>query len=443
MIPRYIRAEMGEVWSEENRFKLMRRIEVLALEARADLGHVPRSAFEAYARLLDHPIGIDRIRELEETTRHETLAFLTYLSECAGAEHSSHLHLGMTSSDVLDTCLNLQLVQAAEIIIEDLKGLMNCLRKRAVEFKTQMCIGRSHGVHGEPTTFGLKLALAYAEFERALRRVETARLEVATGAVSGPMGTFATVPPEVEAHVCNGLDLRPEPVSTQVIPRDRHAQYFATLAIVASSVERLAVEIRNLQRSEILEVEEPFRERQKGSSAMPHKRNPILSENITGLARIVRAAVVPALENVALWHERDMSHSSVERVIGPDATIALDFALDRLTSVIDGLQVRPQNMARNRNLLKGLYNSHRVLDALVRKGLERDFAYNVVQRAAKYALDGDNDFRSILADEPLVANQLTDSELDSLFDDSFFAKHVDEVFERVFGDEPKSDPQFS
>ena len=443
MIPRYIRAEMGEVWSEENRFKLMLKVEVLALEARAKLGHVPYSAFEAYARLLDHPIVIDRIREIEKKTQHETLAFLTYLSECAGEEHSRHLHLGMTSSDVLDTCLNLQLVQAAEIIIKDLKGLMMCLRMRALEYKNQLCIGRSHGVHGEPTTFGLKLALAYAEFERALRRVETARQEVSTGAISGPMGTFATVPPDVEAHVCNGLDLRPEPISTQVIPRDRHAQYFASLAIVASSVERLAVEIRNLQRSEILEVEEPFRERQRGSSAMPHKRNPILSENITGLARIVRTAVVPALENVALWHERDMSHSSVERVIGPDATMALDFALNRLTSIIEGLQVWPQNMARNLEVLRGLHNSHRVLDALVRKGLERDFAYNIVQRAAMCALDSDKDFRSILADEPLVANQLSDSELASLFDDGFFATHVDDVFERVFGNEPKSDSLFS
>ena len=433
MIPRYVRPEMEAVWADETRFEILLEIEVLAMEARAELGHIPRSSAEAFARLLKGPIDIGRIREIEEETRHETLAFLTYLSESAGEEHSPHLHLGMTSNDALDTCFSVQLVRAADILLADLEELLGQLRRRALEFRHLPCMGRSHGIHAEPTTFGLKLAQGYCEFERAFERIKQAKHEISTGAVSGPVGTFATVPPEVEAHVCRGLGLRVEPVSTQVIPRDRHAQFFAALGITASSVERLATEIRNLQRSEIQEVEEPFRRSQKGSSAMPHKRNPILSENLTGLARIVRAAVIPALENVALWHERDMSHSSVERVIGPDATSALDFALRRLAGIIRHMEVKPDNMERNLKLMRGVHNSHRVLDAMVRKGLARERAYSIVQRGATRSLSERAEFLGILQQDPEVGEWLNGDELSELFDDSFFIRNVDRVFERVFG----------
>ena len=433
MIPRYVRPEMEAVWAEETRYRILLEVEVLAMEGRAELGHIPRSSVEAIARLLRKPIDIGRIREIEQETRHETLAFLTYLSEAAGEEHSLHLHLGMTSSDALDTCLSVQLVRSADILLADLRELLAQLRRRALEFKHVLCIGRSHGIHAEPTTFGLKLAQAHCEFERAFQRIERAKHEISTGAVSGPVGTFATVPPEVEAHVCRGLGLRVEPVSTQVIPRDRHAQFFAALGIAASSVERLATEFRNLQRSEIQEVEEPFRRSQKGSSAMPHKRNPILSENLTGLARIVRAAVLPALENVVLWHERDMSHSSVERVIGPDATSALDFALWRLAGIVRDLKVKPENMERNLKLMRGVHNSHRVLDALVQKGLQRGLAYSIVQRDATRSITERADFLRILLQDPEVGEWLTGDELSGVFDDSFFIRNVDEVFDRVFG----------
>ena len=438
MIPRYTREPMKEIWSDEFRFRLLIKIEFLCMEARAGLGEIPRESLRSIAELADAEPDLERIRELEQTTRHETLAFLTWLSECMGGQDARYLHLGMTSSDALDTCFSIQLVKATDLILAGLRELLDQLQRRAFEFKHQLCIGRSHGVHGEPTTFGLKLAQAHAEFQRVERRIESARNEIAVGAISGPMGTFATVPPQVEAHVCERLGLQPETASTQVIPRDRHAQYFATLGAAASSVERLAVELRNLQRSEILEVEEPFRKDQKGSSAMPHKRNPILSENVTGLARLVRSTVVPALENVALWHERDMSHSSVERVIAPDATAALDFAIWRMSGVVRGMSVRPANMKRNLGLMKGIHNSHRVLDALVRKGMERNSAYALVQKYAMMSLDEQRDYLELLASDGTVSSHLPGDELATLFDNGFFTRHVDELFERVFGEAGKN-----
>ncbi len=432
MIPRYTRPEMEAVWSDDSRFRIMLEIESYAMEARADLGHIPRAAAAAVAHLRGMPIDLSRIKEIEEVTRHETLAFLTYVSEAVGEEHARHLHLGMTSSDVLDTCLSVQLVRSADILLTDLQGLLDQLRRRAFEFKHLLCMGRSHGVHAEPTTFGLKLAQAYCEFARASHRIALARSEVSTGAISGPVGTFATVPPTVEAHVCKKLGLNVEPVSSQVIPRDRHAFFFAALGVVASSIERMAVEFRSLQRSEILEIEEPFRSGQKGSSAMPHKRNPILSENLTGLARIVRASVIPALENVVLWHERDMSHSSVERIIGPDATTALDFAIARLTEIIRHMDVHPDNMASNLRLMRGIHNSHRVLDALVREGLDRDSAYAITQDCAKRSLGKMEAYHQVLAKNPQVTAYLSEKDLAALFDDKFFSNHVDDVFDRIF-----------
>ena len=424
---------MEAVWSEESRFSILLEIEALAMEARAELGQIPKASANAVLRLRGQPIDLARIREIEEETRHETLAFLIYVAERAGKEHSPHIHLGMTSSDALDTCFSVQLLRSTDILLTDLRELLSQLRRRAFEFKHLPCMGRSHGIHAEPTTFGLKLAQAHCEFERAFKRIEQAKSEISTGAVSGPVGTFATVPPEVEAHVCKKLGLAAEPMSTQVIPRDRHAHFFAVLGVVASSVERLATEFRHLQRSEVLEIEEPFREHQKGSSAMPHKRNPILAENLTGLARLVRAAVMPSFENVVLWHERDMSHSSVERVIGPDATSALDFALWRLAGIVGEMKVRPDNMKRNLNLMRGVHNSHRALDALVRKGLERNRAYSIIQRSAARSLDEGKDFHWVLTQDPDVGDWLTGEELMELFDDRFFVRHVGTVFERVFG----------
>ncbi len=434
MIDRYARPEMAAIWSDESRFRTLLDIEICAAEAMAELGAIPNSAATAIRRLQDETPDIGRIREIEAVTRHETLAFLEYLAELSGDDRVRHLHRGMTSSDVLDTCFNLQLSRSAGLILDSLDQLLRELRRRAFECRDMLCIGRSHGVHAEPTTLGLKLAQHHAEFSRGKRRIECARDEVATGAISGPVGTFATVEPEVEAIVCRRLGLRPEPASTQIVPRDRHAQFFCSMAVVASSAERLAVEIRNLQRTEILEVEENFAAGQKGSSAMPHKRNPILSENVTGLARIVRAAAMPALENVVLWHERDMSHSSVERIIAPDATTAFDFLISRLAEIVGNMTVHPDNMARNLALLKGVHNSHRVLDALVTSGLDRSEAYSIVQGRAMQAIDRRQDYRLVLAEDPVVTGQLSAAELDALFDDRFYTRHVETIFRRVFGE---------
>ncbi len=434
MIDRYARPELAAIWSEENRFRILLEIEACAAEAMAEQGTIPHSAARAIGRLRDASLDVGRIREIEKVTRHETLAFLEYLAELAGDDQIRHLHRGMTSSDALDTCLNLQLTRAAGVILASMDRLLLALRRRAFECRDMLCIGRSHGVHAEPTTLGIKLAQHHAEFSRGRRRIERARDEVATAAISGPVGTFATIEPGVEAAVCRRLGLRPEPASTQIVPRDRHAQFFCSLAVVASSAERLAVEIRNLQRTEILEVEERFATGQKGSSAMPHKRNPILSENVTGLARIVRAAAIPALENVVLWHERDMTHSSVERIIGPDATTALDFLVWRLAQIVGNMNVYPDNMARNLALLKGVHNSHRVLDALVASGLDRSEAYAIVQDLAMQAIDRQQDYRQALAGDPAVTDRLSAAELEALFDDSFYARHVGTIFERVFGE---------
>jgi len=432
MIPRYSRPEMAAIWSPETRFRIWFDIEAQALDAMAEIGAAPKSAAAAvHAKGDKATFDIDRIDEIERETRHDVIAFLTHVAEIVGPD-ARYLHLGLTSSDVLDTCLNLQLKRAADLLIADVDALLAALRRRAYEHKNTLTIGRSHGIHAEPTTFGIKLAYAYAEFARARRRLVAAREEVSTAAISGAVGTFANVDPRVEEHVANALGLRPEPISTQVIPRDRHAMYFATLGVVASSVERLAVEIRHLQRSEVGEVEEYFSPGQKGSSAMPHKRNPVLSENITGLGRLVRSTALPAMEDVALWHERDISHSSVERIIAPDATIALDFALARLAGIIDKLVVYPDKMKANLDRLGGVINSQRVLLALVDKGMSREAAYTAVQRNAMQAWEGKGDFRSLLKADPDVAARLTPAEIDTFFDVAYHLKNVDVIFHRVF-----------
>ncbi len=431
MIPRYSRPEMARIWEPENKFRIWFEIEAHACDAQAELGVIPKEAAKAVWER--GRFEIERIEEIERETKHDVIAFLTNLAEHIG-EEARFLHQGMTSSDVLDTCLAVQLSQAADLLLQDLDDLLTVLKRRAFEHKNTVCIGRSHGIHAEPTTFGLKLAGHYAEFARARKRLEIARAEVATCAISGAVGTFANVDPRVEAHVAKELGLVPEPVSTQVIPRDRHAMYFATLAVIASAVERLAVEIRHLQRTEVREAEEYFAPGQKGSSAMPHKRNPVLSENLTGLARLVRAAVIPALENVALWHERDISHSSVERVIAPDATIALDFALVRLTGLMDKLVVYPEAMRANLDRLKGLVHSQRVLLALTQSGMSREAAYRVVQRNAMAVWNGEGSLFDLLRrDEEVVAHIPVDK-LAALFDLDYHVKHVDTIFKRVFGD---------
>ncbi|ODA68873.1 Adenylosuccinate lyase [Methyloligella halotolerans] len=430
MIPRYSRPEMTRIWEPENRFRIWLEIETAAAEAMADLGLIPKEAAEAVRAKGD--FDIERIDEIEAEVKHDVIAFLTSVSEHVGPE-ARFLHQGMTSSDVLDTCLNLQLVQAADILLADLDKLLEALKKRAYEHKNTVTVGRSHGIHAEPTTFGLKLAFAYAEFDRNKQRLEAAREEVATCAISGAVGTFAHPDPRIEVAVAKHLGLKPEPISTQVIPRDRHAAFFATLAVIAGSVERVATEIRHLQRTEVLEAEERFGSGQKGSSAMPHKRNPVLSENLTGLARLVRGYAMPALENVALWHERDISHSSVERVIGPDATIALDFALHRLTGVIDGLVVYPERMQSNMDKLGGLIHSQRVLLALTNAGVSREDAYRLVQRNAMKVWEGDADFLTELLEDPDVTGALTEEQIRAQFDLGYHTKHVDTIFERVFG----------
>ena len=433
MIPRYTRPEMAAIWDPQTRYRIWFEIEAHAADALADLGVIPKAAAKKiWDKGKDATFDVARIDAIEREVKHDVIAFLTHLAEIVGPE-ARFVHQGMTSSDVLDTCFNVQLVRAADLLIADVDKLLAALRRRAFEYKRTPTIGRSHGIHAEPTTFGVKLAYAYAEFYRAKERLICARTEVATCAISGAVGTFAQIDPRVEAHVAEAMGLAVEPVSTQIIPRDRHAMYFATLGVVASSVERLATEFRHLQRTEVLEAEEFFSEGQKGSSAMPHKRNPVLSENVTGLARIVRAYVTPALENVVLWHERDISHSSVERMIGPDATGTLDFALTRLASIVDKLVVYPANMQKNLDLLGGLVHSQRVMIALTQKGVAREDAYAIVQRNAMKVWQGEGDFLSLLTADKDVRKHLSEAELKANFDLDHHLSHVDTIFERVFG----------
>ncbi|WP_372015450.1 adenylosuccinate lyase [Tistrella mobilis] len=430
MIPRYSRPEMVRIWEPENKFRIWFEIEAHACDAQAELGVIPKEAAKAVWER--GAFDIPRIDEIEREVKHDVIAFLTSLAEHVG-EEARFVHQGMTSSDVLDTCLAVQLKQAADLLIEDVDKVLAALERRAFEYKDTPTIGRSHGIHAEPVTFGLKLAGYHAEFQRARARLVAARDEIATCAISGAVGTFANIDPRVEEHVAEKLGLKPEPVSTQVIPRDRHAMFFAVLGVVASSVERLAVEIRHLQRSEVYEAEEYFSPGQKGSSAMPHKRNPVLTENLTGLARVVRGYVTPAMENVALWHERDISHSSVERMIGPDATIVLDFALNRLAGVVDKLVVYPERMMANLDALGGLVHSQRVLLALTQKGVSREDAYRLVQRNAMPVWRGEGQFIDLLKADPEVTARLSDAEIEGLFDLGYHMAQVDTIFQRVFG----------
>ncbi|PQM27064.1 adenylosuccinate lyase [Sphingopyxis lindanitolerans] len=436
MVPRYARPEMTAIWSPENRFRIWFEIEAHATDALAELGTVPSSAAKAlWDWWATSPvIDVAAIDAIEAVTKHDVIAFLTWVAENVGDE-ARFMHQGMTSSDVLDTCLAVQLSQAADILLADLDALLAAIKRRALEHKHTPTIGRSHGIHAEPVTFGLKLAEAYAEFSRCKLRLQAARAEIATCAISGAVGTFANIDPRVEAHVAAKLGLAIEPVSTQVIPRDRHAMFFAVLGVVASSIERLSVEVRHLQRTEVLEAEEYFSPGQKGSSAMPHKRNPVLTENLTGLARMVRSAVTPALENVALWHERDISHSSVERFIGPDATITLDFALARLTGVVDKLLVYPERMQKNLDRMGGLVHSQRVLLALTQAGASREDSYALVQRNAMkvWESDGQLSLLDLLKGDADIMAKLSLDELTALFDLGYHMKHVDTIFDRVFG----------
>src|SRR5690554_4695180 len=443
MIPRYSRPEMVSIWSAETRFAIWFEIEAHATTKLAELGVVPRESAQNIWDVMnarkaekgDYGFDVARIDEIERTTKHDVIAFLTHLSEIVGPD-ARFVHQGMTSSDILDTTLSVQMARAADLLIADVDALLAALKRRAYEHKDTITIGRSHGIHAEPTTFGVKLAQAHAEFTRNRARLVAARDEIATAAISGAIGSFANIDPSVETYVAEKLGLAIEPVSTQVIPRDRHAMFFATLGVIASSIERLAIEIRHLQRTEVLEAEEYFSPVQKGSSAMPHKRNPVLTENLTGLARLVRGMVTPALENVALWHERDISHSSVERMIGPDATVTLDFALARLTGVIDKLVVYPENMRKSLDLLGGLHNSQRMLLALTQAGYSREDSYAAVQRNAMkvWAMQGDRagQFAANLKNDPEVT--LSDAQIDAMFDDAYHLKHVDTIFVRVFGE---------
>ena len=421
---------MVAIWEPESRFRIWFEIEAHAADAQAKIGVIPKEAAKEVWK--KGAFEVERIDEIEAVTKHDVIAFLTNLAEHVGPS-ARFVHQGMTSSDVLDTCLNVQLVRATDILLADMDGLLAALKRRAIEHKFTLTVGRSHGIHAEPTTFGLKLAQAYAEFARGKQRLEAARAEIATCAISGAVGTFANIDPRVEAHVAKKMGLVPEPISTQVIPRDRHAMYFATLGVIASSIERLATEIRHLQRTEVLEAEEFFSKGQKGSSAMPHKRNPVLTENLTGLARLVRMAVTPAMENVALWHERDISHSSVERVIAPDTTVALDFALARMTGVIDKLVVYPANMKKNLDKLGGLIHSQRVLLALTQAGVSREDAYALVQRNAMKVWEKGADFLTELSADKDVTRALPKKQLKALFDLGYHTKHVDTIFKRVFG----------
>src|ERR1700712_189255 len=434
MIPRYTRPEMAAIWEPQTRFKIWFEIEAHAADAQAELGVIPKEAAKTvWAKARNVTFDIARIDEIERETKHDVLAFTTHLAEIVGPE-ARFVHQGMTSSDVLDTCFNVQLTRAADLLLADIDKVLAALKKRAFEHKMTPAIGRSHGIHAEPVTFGLKLAYAYAEFSRARERLVTARKEVATCAISGAVGSFAQIDPHVEEHVAKAMGLVPEPISTQIIPRDRHAMYFATLGVIASSMERLATEIRHLQRTEVLEAEEFFSEGQKGSSAMPHKRNPVLTENITGLARMVRAYVIPAMENVALWHERDISHSSVERMFGPDATVTLDFALNRMAGVIEKLLIYPANMQKNLDRLGGLVHSQRLLIALTQKGASREDAYRLVQRNAMPVWRGEGDFQTLLKADKDVTAYLSDAEIEANFDLGHHFKHVDTIFKRVFGE---------
>ena len=434
MIPRYSRPEMVAIWSPETKFRIWFEIEAHACDAMAELGVIPKSAAKTiWEKGGAAKFDVEKIDAIEREVKHDVIAFLTHLAEFIG-EDARFVHQGMTSSDVLDTTLAIQMSRAADLLLKDMDDLLAAIKRRAFEHKMTPTIGRSHGIHAEPVTFGLKLATAYAEFSRCRERLVAARKDIATCAISGAVGTFANIDPRVEEHVAAKLGLAVEPVSTQVIPRDRHAMFFATLGVIASSIERLATEIRHLQRSEVLEAEEYFSPGQKGSSAMPHKRNPVLTENLTGLARIVRAAVTPALENVALWHERDISHSSVERMFGPDATVTLDFALARLTNVIDKLVVYPENMQKNLDRLGGLVHSQRVMLALTQKGVSREDSYRLVQRNAMPVWRGEGEFKSLLNADAEVMAKLTSPEINELFDLGYHFKHVDTIFKRVFGE---------
>jgi len=433
MIPRYSRPDMVAIWSPESKFRIWFEIEAHACDALAEIGVIPKEAAKTiWDKGGTTQFDVARIDEIERSTKHDVIAFLTHLAEIVGPD-ARFVHQGMTSSDVLDTCFNVQLVRATDLLLDDMAALLDALKRRAFEHRDTVTIGRSHGIHAEPTTFGVKLAQAYAEFERGKRRLQAAREEIATCAISGAVGTFANIDPRVEAHVAEAMGLAAEPVSTQIIPRDRHAMYFATLAVIASSVERLATEIRHLQRTEVLEAEEYFAPGQKGSSAMPHKRNPVLTENLTGLARMVRSYAAPAMENVALWHERDISHSSVERMIGPDATVTLDFALARLTGVVDKLLVYPQNMMANLDRFRGLVHSQRVLLALTQAGVSREDAYRLVQRNAMKVWEEGKDFLTELLADTDVRAALSEEEIREKFDLGYHTRHVDTIFERVFG----------
>ncbi len=434
MIPRYSRPEMVAIWSPETKFRIWFEIEAHACDAMADLGVIPRENARAVWKAKDVQFDVARIDEIEAVTKHDVIAFLTHLAEIIGNDAARFVHQGMTSSDVLDTTLNVQLVRAADLLLAGMDRVLAALKARAFEHKDTVRIGRSHGIHAEPTTMGLTFARFYAEMARGRARLEVARAEVATGAISGAVGTFANIDPRVEEHVCAQLGLVPEPISTQVIPRDRHAMFFATLGVIASSIENIAIEIRHMQRTEVLEAEEFFSAGQKGSSAMPHKRNPVLTENLTGLARLVRMAVVPAMENVALWHERDISHSSVERMIGPDATVTLDFALHRLAGVIEKLVVYPDNMLANMNKFRGLVMSQRVLLALTQAGVTREDAYRLVQRNAMKVWEEGKDFKTELLTDAEVTAALSPAEIEEKFDLGYHTKHVDTIFARVFGE---------
>ncbi len=433
MVPRYSRPQMVQIWSPETKFRIWFEIEAYATDKLAELGVVPKEAAKIiWEKGGKATFNVERIDAIEAEVKHDVIAFLTHLSEIVGPE-ARFVHQGMTSSDVLDTTFNIQLVRASDLLLADIDALLAAIKRRAFEHKMTPTIGRSHGIHAEPVTFGLKLAQAYAEFSRNRERLVAARKEIATCAISGAVGTFANIDPSVEEYVAGKLGLAVEPVSTQVIPRDRHAMYFATLGVIASSIERLSIEVRHLQRTEVLEAEEYFSPGQKGSSAMPHKRNPVLTENLTGLARMVRSFALPAMENVALWHERDISHSSVERMIGPDATITLDFALARLTGVIDKLLIYPERMQKNLDALGGLVHSQRVLLALTQKGAQREEAYSLVQRNAMPVWRGEGDFLTLLKADPDVRKYMSEAEIEEKFDLGYHFKQVDTIFERVFG----------
>ena len=433
MIERYSRPEMVAIWSPATKFHIWYQIEAHACDAQASIGVIPQANADAVWKAKDVEFNVARIDEIEAETKHDVIAFLTHLGEVIGQDEARFVHQGMTSSDVLDTTFNVQLTRAADILIADIEGLLAALKRRAFEHKDTIRIGRSHGIHAEPVTMGLTFARFYAEMDRNLSRLRNARAEISTGAISGAVGTFANIDPSVEEYVCKQLGLIPEPISTQVIPRDRHAAYFATLGVIASSIENISIEIRHMQRTEVLEAEEFFSKGQKGSSAMPHKRNPILTENLTGLSRLVRMCVIPAMENVALWHERDISHSSVERNIGPDATITLDFALSRLTGVIDKLLIYPDNMIKNMNKFRGLVHSQRVMLALTQKGVSREDSYRLVQQNAMRVWEQGADFLTELKADPEVMAKMSVDEIEDKFDLAYHTKHVATIFTRVFG----------